>query len=315
MIYAHLQSLQGDCTAALEAAEAALPQANQTTGVMVHLFALSAQILALLQLGRFGQVLRIIRASQEMAEKNGSDPWLFQYREAWLRTLVMDFDGAQHVCQALMRSRVYPTGQAKAIGQLAAGFEALNQGRPDRALRCFEEVRAPTETPKFFLHWYWRVHAHVGLTRAWLQSRQVANARVEVNRLIQAAHATADPNLHALAWETSAQVAMAEMNWSDASQSIDKAVAVLSRFDVPTYAWRVHGTASDLYRTTGQPETAAAHRAFAREHINTLVNSFERDEPLRNIFLSSTPVRRIHEAAFAETTGPGPVDPERHLPG
>jgi DNA-binding winged helix-turn-helix (wHTH) protein/tetratricopeptide (TPR) repeat protein len=298
VLYAHVQSLQGECIAALEIAEAGVPHLNETTGVMVHLFALSAQILALLQLGRFGRVLHIIRESEEMAARNGSDPWLFQYRDAWLRTLATDFAGAQRVCHLLMRSSVYPTGQAKAIGQLAAGFEALDQGRHDQALRCFEEVRDPTRTPKFFLHWYWRMHAHVGLTRAWLQSRQMANARMEACRLTEAALSTADPNLQALAWETSAQVATAETNWREARQSIDNALAALSRLDVPTFAWRVHGTAWDLYRKMGQTETAAAHRARARMHIAALANSFERDEPLRQIFLGAASVRRIHEEAL-----------------
>src|SRR5262249_46726412 len=166
MIYAHVQALRGDADAALRAAEAGIPTSNDTAGVMVHLFALSAQILALLQIGRFSDALRIIRANQEIARKNGSDPWLFLYREAWLRTLAMDFGGARRVCQTLIDSSVYPTGQAQALGRLAAGFEALDDGADDRARTGFEDVRNPLETPKFFLHWYWRVHALVGAARA-----------------------------------------------------------------------------------------------------------------------------------------------------
>jgi hypothetical protein len=122
--------LQGESTAALESAEAAeagIATLTDPTSVIVHLLALSAQVLALLQLGRFGQVLRIVRTNEEIAEKNGSDPWLFMYREAWLRTLAMDFAGARRVCDELMHRSVYPTGQAQTIGLLAAGFEALDQ--------------------------------------------------------------------------------------------------------------------------------------------------------------------------------------------
>src|SRR5262249_15484891 len=60
MIYAHVQALRGDAAAALRAAEAGIQKSNETPGVLVHLFALSAQILALLQTGRFGDALRII---------------------------------------------------------------------------------------------------------------------------------------------------------------------------------------------------------------------------------------------------------------
>ena len=298
IIYAHLQSLRGESTAALEAAEAAeagIATLTDPTGVIVHLLALSAQILALLQLGRFGQVLRIVRTNEEIAEKNGSDPWLFMYREAWLRTLAMDFAGARRVCDELMRRSVYPTGQAQTIGRLAAGFEALDQGRHDEARRCFEHVRDPAQTPKFFLHWYWRLHAHVGLTRAWLQSGHLTNARREADRLTEAACATADPNLQALAWETGAQVSIAESNLSDARQFIAYALVALKGTDTPTSAWRVHGTAWDLYRRTGQLDEAAAHRASARAHIAALVESFQSDEPLRHALLDAAAVRRIRE--------------------
>src|SRR5262249_43379778 len=114
MFLAHVQALCGETGAALRASDAGIPRSNETIGVMVHLFALSAQILALLQVGRFGDALRIIRESQEIAQKNGSDPWLFLYREAWLRTLAMDFPGARRVCSRLIHDSVYPTGWPRA---------------------------------------------------------------------------------------------------------------------------------------------------------------------------------------------------------
>ena len=295
MIHAHVLALGGDAAAALRAAEDGIPKSNETIGVMVHLFALSAQTLALLQLGRYGEAIRTIRDSVEMARKNNSDSWLFLYREAWLRTLTMDFAGAQRVCDQLVRASVYPTGQANAIGRLAAGFEALDQHRFDEARRCFETVRDPNATPKFFLHWYWRIHAHVGLTRAWLQSGKLENARPEAARLIESALQTADPNLQTLAWETAAQVAIAESNWNDAAQFIDRALALLNRTETPTSAWRVHATASDLLQKTGQRESAAAHHARARAHIVTLAESLEPDDPLRRALLSAPAVRCINE--------------------
>ena len=295
MIYAHVQALQGDCTAALANAEAGIPRHQEPIDAVVHVFALSAQILALLQLGRFGQALQIIRSSQQTTERNGGDPWLFSYREAWLRTLALDFQGAQQVCVELTRSSVYPTGQAETIGRLAAGFDALDHGLGDEARRQFEDVRDPTRTPKFFLHWYWRMHAHVGLVRAWLQSAQIAKARVEADNLTDAALRLGDPNLQALAWDASAQVAMAESHWTDTRQRLDRALAALARFDVPISAWRVHATASELYQKIGQSEEAAAHRDRARAHVAALAGSFAPDEPLRLTMLGAVSVRRVCE--------------------
>jgi hypothetical protein len=54
------------------------------------------------------------------------------------------------------------------------------------------------------VHWYWRVHAHVGATRTALQAGDVERARIEASRLTHVALSTDDPNLHALAWEACA---------------------------------------------------------------------------------------------------------------
>src|SRR5262249_51999828 len=154
--------------------------------------------------------------------------------------------------------------------------------------------RDPTVTPRFFLHWYWRIHAGIGLARAWLQSGHTPDARVEADGATEAALATADPNLQALAWETKARVAIAARDWSLAERSIESALAVVTRSEAPTSTWQVHGTAWDLYRKTGRGETAAAHRARARTHIAALVDSFEPGDPLRHGLLQAASVRRIH---------------------
>jgi DNA-binding winged helix-turn-helix (wHTH) protein len=299
MFYAHVQSLQGDCLAALQNAETGLPRQHEPDDLMMHFFALSAQILALLQLGRFGEALQIIRSSQQMAERNGTDTWLFSYREAWLRMLVMDFQGARRVCEGLSRSSVYPTGQALAIGRLAIGYEALDAGRWEEARQHCELVRDPRQTPKFFLHWYWKLHAQIGVVRAWLHAGQLAHARLEGDRLIDAVARVGDPNLHALAWDARAQVAMAESHWTEASQYLDRAFAALARFGLPMVAWRVYATAAAIARQLGESDAAAIHDERARAHLAALVDSFPPEEPLRAVMLAAT-----RHAGVARTRSP-----------
>src|SRR5262249_53164877 len=100
------------------------------------------------------------------------------------------------------------------------------------------------------------------------------------------------------AWETTAQVAMAEMNWADAEHAIDNAFRAVGRSDVPTSAWQVHATASDLYRKTRRRETATAHHMQALRHVETLVDSFDRAEPLRQALLDAASVRRLREQSI-----------------
>src|SRR5262249_20371012 len=145
----------------------------------------------------------------------------------------------------------------------------------------------PNTTPKFFVHWYWRIHAHIGLVHAWLGAGHPANARVEADRLTEAAPGIGDPNLQALAWEARARVAMAESHWKDAKQCMDRAFAVLACFDMPISAWRIHATASELYRKVGQSGEAAGQRERARAIITALADSFAPDEPLRVALLGA----------------------------
>src|SRR5262249_42727271 len=91
MIYAHLQMLQGRYVEALGSLETGIPKVNEPISLMVHLFALSGKTVALLHSGQLGELLRIVRAGREMAAKNGNDPWLFVFREAWLRSVILDF--------------------------------------------------------------------------------------------------------------------------------------------------------------------------------------------------------------------------------
>jgi len=159
----------------------------------------------------------------------------------------------------------------------------------------FEDVRAPHPTAKFFMHWYWRTHAHVGLVHAWLQSGRIGHARVAADEVTESARGIGDPNLQALAWDARAHVAMAEAQLTAASEYLDRAFASLARFDVPISAWRVHATASELYRRLGHSEDAVIHRERARAHITALADSFGPEEPLRVKMLAAPAVRRVCE--------------------
>jgi tetratricopeptide (TPR) repeat protein len=169
MFYVYVQCLRGKFD---EGARAANAKLQETTSLMGYLGAVGARMLALLFLGEFGEVLQIIRQGRRaMAEKNGYDPWLFVFREAWLHTLGFDFVGARLLCESLMRTREdIPPAQLKTIARLASGCIELEHGRYDQAARYFEEIRDCEVTPKFFLHWYWRMQAQLGLTHVWLAS-------------------------------------------------------------------------------------------------------------------------------------------------
>jgi hypothetical protein len=148
-------------------------------------------------------------------------------------------------------------------------------------------------TPKFFLHWYWRMNAQLGLTDAWLAAGNLRNARTEADRFLDAASSTSEPNLLALRSDVQARVAMAAKDWKRAERHIESALAIVAKFDIPTVAWRVHATRSDLARSVKDEAAAEQHRARAEAVVVALAEFFDRDEPLRHAFLSAPPVRRL----------------------
>jgi tetratricopeptide (TPR) repeat protein len=300
MLYGHVQSLAGNYDEALRIAETGVPGTNQPSNLMAFFFALSGKTVALLHSGRFGELQNVVRAGVAMAEKNGNVPWLFMLREAWLRTLVLDFSGAERLCDMLTHAGTEnPTGQPEAIARFAAGYSELDGGHHDRALRYFQQICDPQITPKFFLHWHWRVRARIGLSDVWLASGDLGKARSAADHSVEAALASAEPNLHALAWDAAARVAMAEGDWESAADKLRKGLAVLEQFEIPATAWRVHATAWDWHRHAGNVEAAGTHRRRAEAILLQLAHSFEPDEPLRNSFLEAAPIRRIREAVAA----------------
>jgi tetratricopeptide (TPR) repeat protein len=301
MIYGHIQALQGNYVEALEIFERGIPKLNQTTSLMEHFFALSGKTIALLRVGRLGDVLQIVRDGREMAEKNGNDPWLFNFREAWVRMLTLDFDGSARVCDSILQTTTpYPVGQPQTIGRIAkgysaiaAGFTELDRGHHNRAIEFFNAVRDPNITPKFFLHWAWRMTAQLGMSEAWLQSKDIEKAKVGADALLHSVLQTADPHLQALAWEIQTRVAVAEKDWRRADDCVHKALEIVHGFEVPVAGWQVHATAWRLYESRQQYAEAESHREQAQACILKIADSFPKGEPLRESFLSAAPITRI----------------------
>jgi tetratricopeptide (TPR) repeat protein len=305
VIYAHVQILRGDYAAALKNLEAGIPNENESASGVVHFLAFSGKLLALLPSGRLGELVQLLRAGREIAEKNENEPWLFVFREAWLHMTVLDFAGARQLCEGMVARSAdgYWHGQSQMIGAIASGYAALELGKYDDASRNFARVLDSKEPPKFFLHWYWRMNAERGLSTVWLASGNLRKARREADRFLQSALSTAEPNLHTLAWEMDARVAMAEKDWRGAEDKIEKGLAVLQRFEIPTTAWRVHATRSDLCRQAKNEAAAETERARAEAIILALANSFAPNDPLRDAFLAAPEVRGILRVGGEKRSG------------
>lgn len=104
------------------------------------------------------------------------------------------------------------------------------------------------------------MQAQLGLSEAWLASGDFENAGVEADRFLQSALSTADPNLQVLAWELQARVAIAHKDCKAGEEFVQKALAILAKIKIPSAAWRLHGTAWDLYQQVKNHKAAETQK-------------------------------------------------------
>src|SRR5467141_441643 len=299
IVYAHILMLNGKYAEALDLCDRSVSEASasgvgQVVNFLAHFGALSAKIIILLRTGQLGKVLQITKAGRTSPDENLSLYWLLTLREAWLRTMAFDFGGARQICQATCNVRgEFPDGQYYAIDQIAAGNMALQQGRYSQALEHFRHVQDLDVHRKFFMHWAWRMMAHLESSNAWLLSGNIVNARTAADGFLKSALSTSDPYLQALAWDLKARVAMAESDLQGARESIQRALAIVDSSEIQGAAWQIFATASQVCRHAKELKTAETNRERAETCILKIANSFAPDEPLRTTFLTAAPVRRI----------------------
>ena len=286
----YIQVLKGEAQQALKVADVMIRSAN---GPTAYTAASGGKGLGLLSLGRFGEFLRMVRSERELARKNESEAWMWVFGEAWVRLLCRDFEGVPRLAGITMSSDV----EAHAIWTrtaacMSSGYHEIAKGNHAKAWEFFAQVRDYEVTPKFFLHWHWRMHAQLGATEARLCGGDIPSARREANEFMKAALSVAEPNLRAFAWEVNSRVARVEGDGRLARECLNNALAVLDRYDSPV-TWVVHRTAWDICMDEGNPRKARQHRARAKEMIMAIADSFEPDEPLRECLLGIPPIRRI----------------------
>jgi len=301
ILYAHVQCIQGDYEGAYQTATAGLPKSIETDNLVVYLSAHSSLVHALLHLGRLGELLQILKTALEVAEKNGNAPWLgvFKANLAWVKFQCGDIPGAGRLAGELTHEYARePDGQVHTMATITSGFVDLESGSADSALqRFYAATRAPAGS-RFFLDWYWRLMAQLGVSQTWLMKGDATRAKHAAAMFFESATSSAGPDLNALGWELNARLALHDREYNRARGFVEQALGAFASYDIPMIAWRVEMTASDCYRLAGDSASAQQHHARAMAIVNTLIGSFHPNEPLRESLAASAAVRRVLESGM-----------------
>jgi tetratricopeptide (TPR) repeat protein len=289
---AQVQILQGQYRLALDA-ESRIQ--GLTSNALIGYLGGWSKSLALAHMGQFGELLVQLRTLKDSSTKNGNMLWFSAISglEAELRHLAFDFQGARELCNAVLpMCSGKPSRTPRAIILLSAGHAELGLGDHQEAIHCFNEVETMTSEP-FYMYWWWRMHAQLGLARASLASGNISNASAHCESFLNSALSTADPNMQLLAWEMKARLSIVQENWKDASKSVQSALAILEKQQVPISTWRVHDVACELYLLQGRNDLAEEQRSQAEAGVRAIADSFPMEEPLRRVFLDAAPIQRI----------------------
>jgi len=255
---------------------------------------------SLLFLGEWGQALRTLRAESALADKNGERyrAQTLQLYRAWIHLYAMDFPGVLETCSSVLPSFDDPARAPWRRFCLAlVGSAEAASGRYEAAAQHLLAARGEMDRRPVIHDWYCRMMLEGALTELWLAKGDLTRARPEAERFLELTRATAERTWQALAWEMNARVATAERDFQRAQNCIDHALSTIEGFDVPLAAWRVHGTAAEVYTRLGNKAAAEQHRALGRATILRLADSLPDDEPLRDRFLSAPTVRGIVDPA------------------
>jgi hypothetical protein len=239
-----------------------------------------------------------LKTALEVAEKNGNAPWLgiFKATLAGVKFQCGDIPGAGHLAGELTHEySLEPDGQVYTMATITSGFVDLESGSVDSALQRFSAAARSPAGSRFFLDWYWRMMAQLGVSRTWLMKGDATQAKHAAAIFFESATSSAGPDLNALGWELNARLALHDREYDRACGFAEQALGAFASYDIPMIAWRVEMTASDCYLRAGDSVRAGQHRAVAMAIVSTLIGSFHPNEPLRESLAASADVRRALE--------------------
>ena len=294
-IYAsHASLFRGRYDEALEILKGCTPHSGAHSSLMQYLPSW-VEALSLLHKGELGELISALRRAITLARRNGNNLWLraFTGVEAWLRTASLDFEGAKILCEPVLTCRrEKATRTPDALALLFLGHAEIGLGNSREALRHFSAVEEIT-ADKFYLHWYWRLLAQLGVCDAWLKLGNTSNATRKSEAFLSAARDTDDPNLQVLACETKARIAIAARAWQEAETFIQPALEILQRVEIPLTSWHVNGMAWQIYKELMTDDTAERYRKASQNNIRAIAESLPAEEPLRTKFLNAPAVVQI----------------------
>jgi tetratricopeptide (TPR) repeat protein len=306
--YAYLQCHRAEYRAACRHAEEGLRLAVEVGDAYHYMTCQFHRAWALLHLGAWGEMHRVLRDGLEMAERNGHHLWArtFRFQTAWLLMHAGDVAGAQALCE---RERP-PDGEVQLgqfLGSIVLGFALLRSGKHLAARRAFEEVTVWSEGRPLLMDWILQMPLRLGLAECGLAQRDRDRSRDHLEELCRLAATSGERTYLGLGRQALAAMALAAGDVHGATSQLSEALQAIDGYEVPLAEWRIYATAARLELARGHPQKAGDYWARSARVIDGLATSLEEESDLQRSFLAEPAVQEIRRHA-------GPRTPLRHRP-
>jgi len=247
-----MDSLCSEYRNAAEAADEATSLALELSNAHIYLLSRYYRAWALLHHGQWGDLLRIVGEQGDglrMAERNEHQRWtvLFRLELAWLHLEAFDFEGARELCQlSFEQARVLVHPYTETLSQILMASAYLGLERQEMAFECFKAARGLLEGGRSLMDWVLKMPLHYGLSRYWLSEGDNVEARREAEALRDLAASPFERTYMALAFQTLAEIDIAERNTTGAEAQVKRAMEIIETGEAPLAEWRLCATAARL---------------------------------------------------------------------
>jgi DNA-binding winged helix-turn-helix (wHTH) protein len=243
---------------------------------------------SLIQVGALGEVRRQTTAALAMAEKNGNAvaSAFCGLTSGWLHTESLDFAGAVRVCEANHNAALDANPFIHLWRRTILAKSRLGMRDYASAWNDLSAIAEQSSADDDHLDYPIRVELHVCLCEFWIAAGDWRQARAQATLLRTIASRAPDRHYLALAHRFLARVAMAQNNLNDARTHVSDAVSTLEHVEFPLAAWRVYATAAECQECAGDLAAAAEYRSRSHGIVQTLVATFDLDDPLRLALLT-----------------------------
>jgi DNA-binding winged helix-turn-helix (wHTH) protein/tetratricopeptide (TPR) repeat protein len=167
---------------------------------------------------------------------------------------------------------------------MLAGISEIGLGEVARGLQRLERLDEEIREHPVNMDWYWRLLIAWSLGDAHLADGDLTLAKVAAERMRTLTGPMEEPTWQVFSLELSARIAAHEGNWTEASEYVDQALAVVAQSGAPVAEWRVHAVAARVRRALARPDEAVRHERLHAESVNRLASSLADGHPLAVCF-------------------------------